>query len=132
MINIQSKTLESLEFPMVLQQVSSACITALGEEKVLSIVPFSQGNDIIPELERVKEFAASLNGENGIPNHGFEAIEKELFLLDIENSTLEVLGFRRILSVTLTTQTLIKFFKKFETFYIHLNSFSQELPNRLL
>ena len=113
MINIQSKTLESLKFPLVLQEISSACITALGEEKVLAIVPFSKPEEINPELIRVKEFAASLSGDNGIPNHGFEAIEKELFLLDIENSSLEVLGFRRILSVTSTTQTLIKFFKKF-------------------
>ena len=127
MINIHSKTLESLEFPLVLQQVASACITVLGEEKVLSIVPFSKMEEINPELARVKEFTASLSGDNAIPNHGFEAIEKELFLLDIENSSLEVLGFRRILSVTLTTQTLIKFFKKFETFYIYLNSYSESI-----
>ena len=127
MINIQSKTLESLEFPLVLQEISSACITKLGEEKVLAIVPFDKLEEINPELIRVKEFAASLSGDNGIPNHGFEAIERELFLLDIENSSLEVLGFRRILSVTLTTQTLIKFFKKFETFYIYLNSYSESI-----
>ena len=127
MINIHSKTLESLEFPLVLQQVASACITVLGEEKVLSIVPFSKMEEINPELARVKEFTASLSGDNAIPNHGFEAIEKELFLLDIENSSLEVLGFRRILSVTLTTQTLIKFFKNFETFYIYLNSYSESI-----
>jgi len=127
MINIHSKTLESLEFPLVLQQVASACITVLGEEKVLSIIPFSKMEEINPELARVKEFTASLSGDNAIPNHGFEAIEKELFLLDIENSSLEVLGFRRILSVTLTTQTLIKFFKKFETFYIYLNSYSESI-----
>ena len=127
MINIQSKTLESLEFPLVLQEVSSACITKLGEEKALAIVPFDKIEEINPELIRVKEFAASLSGDNGIPNHGFEAIERELFLLDIENSSLEVLGFRRILSVTLTTQTLIKFFKKFETFYIYLNSYSESI-----
>ena len=127
MINIHSKTLESLEFPLVLQQVASACITVLGEEKVLSIVPFSKMEEINPELARVKEFTVSLSGDNAIPNHGFEAIEKELFLLDIENSSLEVLGFRRILSVTLTTQTLIKFFKKFEIFYIYLNSYSESI-----
>ena len=127
MINLHNKTLESLEFTLVLEQVSSYCITILGEEKVLSIIPFTKNEDIKPELSRVKEFAASLSGENGIPNHGFEIIEKELFLLGIENSTLEILGFRRILSVTSTTQILIKFFKKFETFYIQLNSLSETI-----
>ena len=38
---------------------------------------------ITSSLQRIKEFSASLNGENTIPNHGFEAIERELFLLNI-------------------------------------------------
>ena len=75
----------------------------------------------------MKEFSASLNGENAIPNHGFEAIERELFLLNIDNSTLEISGFRKILSITETTRVLISFFKKYETFYIHLNTFSQRI-----
>jgi len=127
MISIQQKTLESLEFPLVLKQVSAYCITTLGTKKVLSITPFSKTEAIAPELQRVKEFAASLKGDNRIPNHGFESIENELYLFGIENSTLEVIGFRRILSVTETTQTLLNFFKKFETFYVHLNSFSEKI-----
>ncbi len=127
MIRIDKKTLESLEFPLVLQQVASFCITQLGEEKTLSITPFSETQNIQPELLRVKEFTASLSGENSIPNHGFEAIKKELYLLGIENSTLELIGFRRILSVAQTTQILLKFFKKFELFYEHLNSFSERI-----
>ncbi len=127
MIRIDKKTLESLEFPLVLQQVASFCTTQLGEEKTLSITPFSETQNIQPELLRVKEFTASLSGENSIPNHGFEAIKKELYLLGIENSTLELIGFRRILSVAQTTQILLKFFKKFELFYEHLNSFSERI-----
>ena len=35
--------------------------------------------------------------------------------------------FRKILSITETTRILISFFKKYETFYIHLNTFSQRI-----
>ncbi len=127
MINIPKKTLESLEFPLILQQVSSYCITPLGKEKTLAIIPFSEIENIQPELHRVKEFTASFNSDSPIPNHGFDSISKELHLLTIENSTLEVSGYRKILTVTQTTQVLLKFFKKFEEFYISLNSFSDKI-----
>ena len=111
MTTIDHKTLESLEFHEVLNEIASFSITELGKESVLSILPFKKLVAIQPELERIKEFSASLNGENTVPNHGFEAIERELFLLNIENSTLEISGFRKILSITETTHTLISFFK---------------------
>jgi len=127
MIRIDKKTLEDLEFPEVLQQVSNFCITEPGKEKVLEIVPFLTTETISAELHRVKEFVASLNGDNGIPNHGFDPIFRELRLLDIENSSLEASGFRRIISVSETTGLLLKFFKKYEEFYVYLNHFSQEV-----
>jgi len=127
MITIDHKTLESLEFPEVLEEIASFSVTELGRKSVLTILPFKKLVAIQPELERVKEFSVSLNGENAIPNHGFEAIERELFLLNIDNSTLEISGFRKILSITETTHILISFFKKYETFYIHLNTFSQRI-----
>jgi len=126
MINIPKKTLESLEFPLILKQVSSFCITELGKEKTLAILPFSNVENIEPGLRRVKEFTASFNSDSPIPNHGFNSIDKELHLLTIENSTLEISGFRKILSVTNSTQILLEFFKKFEEFYIYLNSFSEK------
>ena len=124
---IDTKTLEDLEFPSVLRQVSENCVTEPGREKVLSIIPFHDFDEIEPELQRVKEFTASFEGDNQIPNHGFDPIFRELRLLDIENSTLEISGFRKILSISETTRILLKFFKKFEEFYIHLNSFSEEV-----
>ncbi|MGO3183126.1 MAG: endonuclease MutS2 [Aequorivita sp.] len=124
---IDNKTLEDLEFPSVLRQISEFCVTEPGQENVLDIIPFQDFSKISPELHRVKEFKASFNGDNQIPNHGFDPIFRELRLLEIENSTLEISGFRRILSISETTRILLKFFKKFEEFYIHLNSFSEKV-----
>ncbi len=126
-IRIDSKSLEDLELHLVLQQVSELCITKPGKEKVLAITPFSTSEEIIPELHRLKEFKASLDGDNAIPNHGFDPVFKELHLLDIENSSLEASSFRRILTIVETTRILLKFFKKFEEFYISLNEFSEDV-----
>ena len=124
---IDSKTLEDLEFPAVLRQVAEFCVTEPGREAILAIIPFEEFSEIEPELQRVKEFKASFDGDNRIPNHGFDPIFRELRLLEIENSSLEISGFRKILSISETTRILLKFFKKFEEFYIHLNSFSEEV-----
>ncbi|WP_114491325.1 endonuclease MutS2 [Candidatus Ulvibacter alkanivorans] len=127
MIRITKKTLEDLEFPSVLQQVASNCITEMGAVATLEILPFADQDAIQPELARVKEFSASFNGDNRIPNHGFEALNKELRLLEIENSTIEVSGFRRILGASETTRSLLGFFRKNEEFYIALHAFSSEI-----
>tara|TARA_R110000823_G_scaffold79970_2_gene182217 strand:- start:43109 stop:45307 length:2199 start_codon:yes stop_codon:yes gene_type:complete len=124
---IDSKTLEDLEFPTVLRQVAEFSVTQPGKEQVLKITPFQEFTEIEPELQRVKEFTASFDGDNRIPNHGFDPIFRELRLLEIENSSLEISGFRKILSISETTRILLKFFKKFEEFYIHLNSFSEKV-----
>ena len=121
MIKIDSKTLEDLEFPVVLQQVSNFCVTDPGKQRVLCIMPFDDTEYIQIALQQVKEYTASFGSDSPIPNHGFEPIFKELQLLDIENSSLDISGFRKILSICQTTHTLLLFFKKFEEFYIHLH-----------
>ncbi|MCZ4319798.1 DNA mismatch repair protein MutS [Aequorivita viscosa] len=124
---IHTKTLEDLEFPSVLSQVSEFCVTEPGRETILKIIPYRDFDEIEPELRRVKEFTASFDGDNRIPNHGFDPIFRELRLFEIENSSLEISGFRKILSISETTRILLKFFKKFEEFYIYLNSFSEDV-----
>ncbi len=127
MVRIDKKTLQDLEFPSVLQQISDFCITDPGRKLVASVVPFSNTEIISPELHRVKEFTASFDNENRIPNHGFESLDTELHLLNIENSTLDIGAFRRILSVTNTTKDLLVFFKKFKEFYHYLYAFSDKV-----
>ena len=127
MVKIHHKTLEDLEFPKVLAQVSEFCITEPGNKMVLGLTPFRDTASILPSLQRVKEFTASFGSDAPIPNHGFEPIHKELQLLEIENSTLESFSFRKLLSLSETTQTLLKFFKKFEEFYVQLHLFSEEI-----
>lgn len=127
MSRIAKKTLEDLEFPSVLKQISDYCVTAPGKETVLSIVPYRYFSNIEPELLRVDEFKMSFAGDIPIPNHGFEPIFKELRMLEIENSSLEISGFRKILSISETTKILLKFFKKYEEFYLYLNAFSEKV-----
>ena len=125
--NIHRSALENLEFPLVLNQVSEYCITQSGKRRILEITTFKSVEEIPAELHRVKEIKDSFNNDNPIPNHGFESIDRDIHLLNIENSTLDVSGFRRILTVDQTTQIIKKFFKKYEEFYAYMHPFSDRV-----
>ncbi|NRD19998.1 DNA mismatch repair protein MutS [Winogradskyella eckloniae] len=127
MINIHDKTLKDLEFFTVLDQISAHTLTALGKEAVLAILPFKEEEVLKLELAYVNEYLSSFENENRIPNHGFETIAKELKLLKIENTYLEVSSLQKIVSMSLTVNTILKFLKKFEEYYPKLYAYSQPI-----
>ncbi len=128
MNKITKKTLQDLEFATVLQQVSDLCITSLGKQASLDIVPLSDKEELMKVLSYVNEYRASFDNENRIPNHDFDDISEDIKMLHIENSHLEVSSFRKIASISDTSNTLIKFFKKFEEYYGSLYQRASEIP----
>ena len=124
MIHIHEKTLQDLEFPTVLQQVSELCITALGNEAALRIAPYKTKATLEFQLQLTNEYVASFYNDNRIPNHGFETITKELQLLHIENTFLEVHSLKKIVSISLTVNTLVSFLEKFKDYYPNLHHFA--------
>jgi DNA mismatch repair protein MutS2 len=127
MINIHKKTLQDLEFTTVLEQVSEYAITGLGHEKILDIYPYKDKDELIYSLQLTNEYLASFDNNNRIPNHGFDAITKELQLLKIENTFLEVHSLKKLVSISLTINELIAFLKKFNEYYPQLNEFASHI-----
>ena len=126
MESIHSKTLQDLEFPTVLKQIAARSITELGKEQALLITPIKEEDELMKVLGQTSEYLSSLISENKIPNHSFDSINKELKLLKIENTTLELLGFRKISSICTTVSTHKKFLKKFREYYPLLFNYSEE------
>ncbi len=127
MIHIHEKTLQDLEFSTVLKQVSEHCITLLGNEKALQITPFSTKELLLNNLQLTNEYLSSFYNDNRIPNHGFDAITKEIKLLRIENTYLEVHSLKKIVSISLTTNEIVAFLKKFDVYYPNLNAFASHI-----
>jgi DNA mismatch repair protein MutS2 len=127
MDNILHKTLQDLEFLSVLKQLSDRCQTEMGRERSLALAPLVNEEELMRALGQTSEYLASFTTDNRIPNHGFEAITSELKLLKIENTTLEIAGFRRIGSICETVATHKQFFKKFREYYPLLFDFSESI-----
>jgi DNA mismatch repair protein MutS2 len=131
MIKISQKTLDDLEFDAVIAQVASFAITTLGRAEIEQLIPYAIKKDCIETLNLVHEFVSSFDNENRIPNHGFDDITEELRLLSIENNFLDVEQFRKIAVLSITTNTLLKFFKKFREYYPLLFERSEALEKTM-
>jgi DNA mismatch repair protein MutS2 len=120
MISITEKTLQDLQFPTVLETISSICNTDIGKQKALEITPFRDKETLMSALMQTSEYVASFQNNNAIPNHGFDAITYEIKFLGIEDSFLEVGGFRKIATISETTNVLLAFLNKFNDYYPNL------------
>ena len=131
MIKISQKTLDDLEFDAVIAQVAAFAITTLGRAEIQQLIPYAIKKDCIETLNLVHEFVSSFDNENRIPNHGFDDIKQELKLLSIENNFLDVEQFRKIAVLSITTNTLLKYFKKFREYYPLLFERSEALEKTM-
>ena len=122
MIAITEKTLQDLQFPTVLETLSNICNTDIGKEKALKITPFKEKETLMEALLQTSEYVSSFQNNNAIPNHGFDAITHEIKFLGIEDSFLEVGSFRKIATLSATSNFLLNFLKKFEDYYPNLNA----------
>ena len=75
-MSIPKKTLEDLEFNIVIDQISNYCITSMGRENLLTIEPESEFDKINFNLDLVSDYLSSLENDNNFPNHGFESISR--------------------------------------------------------
>lgn len=121
MISITEKTLQDLQFSTVLETVSAICNTDIGKQKALEITPYKDKETLMEALLQTSEYVSSFDNNNAIPNHGFDAITHEIKFLGIEDSFLEVGGFRKIANLSSTVNFLLNFFKKFHDYYPNLN-----------
>ena len=110
-----------------MEQISSFAVTSIGREEILNLSPINEKDEIDYQLDLVSEYTSSFDNENKIPNHYFDEFLKEIRLLKIENSTIEVEGFRKISDTNYTVNRLIKFFKKFKRYYPSLHSMSSHI-----
>ncbi|TRZ45259.1 endonuclease MutS2 [Robertkochia solimangrovi] len=117
MNKIHDKTLRDLELSKVLLQVADFCITEPGKEKTMAIKPFTKRNALFRSLNLTNEYLASYDNNNRIPNHYFDPVNREIRLLEVENTVIEVEGFRRIAAIAQTVNQHILFFRKFEEYY---------------
>lgn len=120
MKTIAQKTLDDLEFGVVLEQAAARCSTESGKLQMAATSPFTGFHAVRRALERTNDYFSSFSEEKPIPNHGFEDVTQEISLLAVENSKIEIEGFRRLLVLSETANSLLTFLKKNKDRYPNL------------
>ncbi|HEX9979171.1 MAG TPA: DNA mismatch repair protein MutS [Flavobacterium sp.] len=128
MTSITEKTLQDLQFPTILETLSAICNTEIGKEKAAEIKPFRNRDTLMDALQMTSEYLSSFQNNNAIPNHGFDPVTAEIKFLNIEDSFLDASSFKKIASLSDTSNTLLKFFKKFNDYYPQLNLRASVVP----
>lgn len=120
--------MEDLEFFEVLRQLAARCNTQPGKQIALELRPFLDRETLHQELGRTSEYRNSFDSDNRIPNHGFESLEKEFQLLQIEESVLEIRSFQQISAMCETVASHQAFFRKFHEYYPLLKQRVEQVP----
>ena len=120
MKTIAQKNLDDLEFGVVLEQAAARCSTESGKLQMAATSPFTGFHAVRRALERTNDYFSSFSEEKPIPNHGFEDVTQEISLLAVENSKIEIEGFRRLLVLSETANSLLTFLKKNKDRYPNL------------
>jgi DNA mismatch repair protein MutS2 len=123
-LSISIKTLQDLEFPLVLEKVATYCTTSLGKDFVRTLKPLSKKEPLTEALKQTHEYLASFENDNRLPSHYFENISKEIHLLKIEDSYLDTASFLKIVKLIDATNEHLKFLKKYKEYYPELYKFS--------
>lgn len=131
MIDISEKTLQDLEFPALCEQLATFCVTTKGKEKALALIPKKTHKRSYFSLLQTQEYKSSAWQEVRIPNHGFDGIDKEISLLGIENSKLDLPGFRKLKDISITATTLQAHFEKYKEVYTCLYQTSSSIEHTL-
>ncbi|MGB3591507.1 MAG: DNA mismatch repair protein MutS [Nonlabens sp.] len=137
MRKITQKTIQDLEFDTVLEQATTYCVTDYGKTAMRNVKPVHDRNRATTLLLHTHEYLESYSSEHRIPNHGFDNIDRELQLLDIENSSLEKESIRKLAHLPRQVNEHLKFFKRvredFPTLYYRTSSieFNDSVPREV-
>jgi len=119
---ISKKTLNDLEFYLVLDEIKEFAISDLGIERIKNITPYLKKEEGMPFLHLTDEYLSSFENNNRIPNHAYYNIDKSLHLLKIENTYIEEKDLLEIATNAQTLLLLFRFLKKFKEIYPFLFS----------
>lgn len=119
------KTALDLEFDQIRLMLQQACITKTAKEKFQHLIPLRSAKKIQFELDLAHELQLIRNRGITFPRIEFEELTKEIRLLEIQSSVLELEGIVRVLDASRFVNALFLFFKEHYTDYFILKNLLQ-------
>lgn len=114
---IERSTLEDLELEKVKQAVAQRCRSAKGAALALRIGPYNHYGALQRELAQTDEYLGALRGGGGFPETAFEAADRQIKLLGVENSVLSAGDLLLLADISGKTNTLIDYLDTYRDYF---------------
>ncbi len=117
------QTIKDLEFSKITSLLTNFCLEKSATDQIKLIQPFESQDSVIKELLTVNDFK-EIKEENqsglSFPRLEFQELDKELKILRIKGSALEVESIIKIYDASVLVNEMLVFFEKRENEFIHL------------
>lgn len=112
-----SQTIQDLEFDLIRQQVAAFSVSDSASQKLAGMLPFKEVKQCINLLRATSELVEIKNSKIGFPPVEFEELHKEIKLLYINGSVLQIDGLIRVLIASKLVNDVLKSLEKRRDFF---------------
>jgi DNA mismatch repair protein MutS2 len=109
-----TQTIQDLEFDLIRQQVAAYSVSETAKQKLATMLPYKEVKHCIRILRATSELVEIKNSKIGFPPVEFEELHKEIKLLHIKGSVLQVEGLLRLLLASKLVNDMLKALEKRE------------------
>ena len=108
------QTIQDLEFDLIRRQVAAYSVSETASKKLLGMLPYKEVKQCIRILRATSELVEIKNSKIGFPPVEFEELHKEIKLLHINGSVLQVEGLLRLMLASNLVNEMLKSLEKRE------------------
>jgi DNA mismatch repair protein MutS2 len=109
-----AQTIQDLEFDLIRQQVAAYSVSETAKNKLSEMLPYKEVKYCIRILRATSELVEIKNSKIGFPPVEFEELHREIKLLHIKGSVLQIEGLMRLLLASKLVNDMLKALEKRE------------------
>ena len=121
------QTLLDLEFDKILHWCAKYAHSKKTKSKILKLVPVSNYDVLLKQLNQIEDFKNIKSRENGFPELEFENLESELRLLKTNNAVVSLNGILNIHQASYLVNQILSFFENSTGSYPYLEEVLKNL-----
>jgi DNA mismatch repair protein MutS2 len=128
-----SQLARQLDFPVILEKLSTYCVSKPGVYQIQHLIPSKEFEEVLQKLKETNEALLAMHQGNGLPHQSFPELQIEIKLLAVQHAVLNAGQFNQLrLMVSMSHDLLVFLHEKKEAFpvlfeKIHRFSYLHEL-----
>lgn len=112
-----SQLARQLDFPIILEKLSTYCVSKPGVYQIQHLIPSKEYEEVLQKLKETNEALLAMHQGNGLPHQSFPELQTEIKLLAVQHAVLNAAQFNQLrLMVSMSHDLLLFLHEKKEAF----------------